>query len=385
MSRLVAAALLTILCLPQARAPRPGMDRERLARIRPRMEEFVRAGTIAGAVTLVARHGVVASLEAVGYQDLESRKPMRADTIFQVASMTKPVAAAGIMILLEQGRLVLLDPMEKHLPEFQGAPAGRITVQHLLTHTSGIDGEDPPEVRGDRGKLALTLAEFVALVARRPLQPKPGATYRYSGTGYAVLGRIIEVVSAQPLEKFLEERIFGPLGMKDTFFFPPAETRGRIASVFRLQDGRLKRADVDLHREGARYANAAGGLFSTASDIAAFHQMMLNGGTYRGARVLSKASVEIMTQVHTGDLPVGSSPGVGYGLGWMVVRGPQNGMPLAAAGSFGHSGALGTYGWVDPSKDLIGVFMTQIIGGRGAERHAFMAMAAAAVSESDHE
>ncbi len=234
------------------------MDPEALARIPIHMKAFV-GRTIAGAVTLVARHGVVASLEAVGYQDLETKTPMRNDTIFKIASMTKPVTAVGIMILLDKGRLALDDPVEKHLPEFKGIsvserregkeehelrpPSRAITLYDLLTHTSGVvPGRIPLGQRGPghESLLEFTLAESVAYVAQFPLVSQPGTQYAYNNWGFSILGRIIEVVSGQPYEQFVEETILKPLGMVDSFFFVPSDRRERIATVCTLDDGELK-------------------------------------------------------------------------------------------------------------------------------------------------
>jgi CubicO group peptidase (beta-lactamase class C family) len=388
-----------------AEIKKAGMDPERLARIPARMKAFVDKGTIPGAVTLVARHGAIASLEAVGYQELEKKRPMRTDSIFQIMSMTKPVTAAGIMMLMEEGRLALSDPVEKHLPEFRGMwviesrdgnrartlrrPARPITIRDLLTHTSGMAGGPPAGIRELLSKLDRTLAEAVAIYSQQPLEFEPGTKWLYSNPGIATLGRIIEVVSVQPYEKFMEERIFKPLGMKDSFFYPPADKLDRIAMVYKLEDGRLKPAgpetlagDPWLYRKGAKYPCPECGLYSTASDLAAFYQMTLNRGTYHGRRLLAQPSVEVMTALHTGDLPAGHLAGMGYGLAWAVVREPLGTLQLQSIGTYGHGGAFGTQGWVDPKKDLIGVFMIGISSGGGAdERNAFMSMAAAAITE----
>ena len=398
-----------------------GMDPERLARIPARMKEFVDSGTIAGAVTLVARHGVVASLEAVGYQDLESKKPMRTDTIFNIASMTKSLTAVGIMILLEEGRLLLSDPVEKHLPEFRGQmmverrdgykvvatkkPSRPITIRDLLTHTSGMTGDgaprDPSLPRVLEGK---TLAERVQISSQKPLEFEPGTKYHYSSPGFATLGQIIESVTGQPYEQFVEQYIVRPLGMKDTFFFPPPEKCDRIASGYDLEDGKLRRCqsplfDLCRKRGNGNYGSSAGGWLSTASDIFAFYQMMLNGGIYKGSRILSRASVEVMTTVHTGDLPASGSlptpsgptsrPELGSGLGWRIIREPlaPDALALESIGSYGHGGRSGTIAWVDPKKDLVGVFLIQRHfgsthrAGHGPERETFMAMAAAAIAD----
>ena len=352
------------------------------------MRKYVDRGTIAGTVTLVARHKDVVHLEAVGYQDLERRVPMRTDTIFQVMSMTKPVTAAGIMILLEEGRLSLEDPVQKFLPEFREArvvehraktgqslrrATRAITIRNLLTHTSGMSGEDPPAIRDPAKKRSHTLADNVLFFSRQALEFDPGTQWMYSGPGYATLGRIIEVVSKAAYERFLQDRIFEPLGMKDTSFFPPAQKGNRIARVYLFQDGKLRPADADSFQADAKYPNPAGGLYSTASDMGTFLLCMLNGGSWHDRTILSKASVGLMTRVQTGDLPVQQSPVRGFGLGWEVLRTLDPALPWFSAGTYGHAGAFGTYEWVDPGRDLIGVFLIQRLGESSTqERDAFI-------------
>jgi len=391
----------------QGTAPNPtkvGMDAERLARIAPRMKYFVEKGTIAGAVTLVARHGGIAGLEAVGYQDLEARKTMRTDSIFQIMSMTKPVTAVALMMLVEEGKVSLSAPVERYLPEFRGLwvndsgataqerrqvrPARAITVRDLLTHTSGMTS-GPPQGIGDLlSTMNLSLAEAVAIYSQQPLDFQPGARWHYSNTGIATVGRIIEVVSGRPFEKFLEERIFLPLGMKDSFVFPPADKIDRIAMVYNLENGKLKRAGADilggdpaLYRKGARYSGPEYAMFATAQDLATFYQMTLNGGTYNGKRLLSRAAVELMTALHTGEIdPAGHRPGKGYGLAWTVVKDPIGTLMMESIGTYGHGGAFGTEGWVDAKKDLVGVFLIQRSGGGSTEESdAVKAMAASAI------
>src|SRR5580692_11463577 len=221
-----------------------GMNPARLARIPARMKEFVAAGNTAGVVTLVARHGHVAGLEAVGYQGLESKTPMRTDTVFRLASVTKPVTCAGIMILVDEGRLSLIDPAEKFLPEFKGlklnpcgtragyncelvTPSRPVNILDLMTHTSGLPAGAPAS-----GTPPSTLAERVAAVHRTTLVFEPGTAWNYSNIGIAALGRIIEVVTSQPYDRFLAERIFQPLAMKDTFFFVSPDKANRVASVY---------------------------------------------------------------------------------------------------------------------------------------------------------
>jgi len=348
-----------------------GFDPQRLQAIPKRMQAFVGQGTAAGFVTLLARHGQIAQVSAVGYQDLESKKPMRADTIFQIASMTKPVTSVGIMILADEGLLSINDPVEKHLPEFRGKP---ITIRHLLTHTSGMPGGGPAR------KPESTLAEMVLAYSQLPLLFTPGSKWSYSNTGMATLGRIIEVISKKPYDQFIAERIFRPLGMVDTFYFPPEEKYPRIATVYTEVDGKLQRANIDLYKKGVNYHAPEGGLYSTAADLAKFYQMLLG----KGAPVLSKAAVEVMTTVHTGDLTTGFAPGMGYGLGVSIVRNAEGTFRLNSIGAYGHGGAYRTYGWVDPAKDMYGIILYQKTNGGGDvadEINAFMAMANAAITQ----
>ncbi len=381
-----------------------GMDPERLARIAPRMKAFVEKGTIPGAVTLVARHGSIASLEAVGFQDREAGKPMRTDSIFQIMSMTKPVTAVALMMLVEEGKVTLGAPVERYLPEFRGLrvndggagaqerrlvkPARAITLRDLLTHTSGMSSSPPPSVADLLSTMNLTLAEAVLIYSQQPLDFQPGTRWQYSNPGIATLGRIIEVASGKPYEKFLEERVFQPLGMKDSFIFPLADKTDRIAMVYTLEGGKLMRAganilggDPALFRKGARYSGPEYAMFSTAQDLATFYQMMLNGGTYNGKRLLSRPAVELMTTLHTGEIdPAGHRPGKGYGLAWTVIKDPIGTLMMQSIGAYGHGGAFGTEGWVDAKKDLVGVFLIQrSSGGNTEEGDAFMAMAAAAI------
>jgi CubicO group peptidase (beta-lactamase class C family) len=409
-SKALSAAVFFYLVVPlaaQQAAVSPGkagMDAERLARIPARMKAFVERGSIAGAVTLVARHGAIAGLEAVGYLDLESKKPMRADSIFQIMSMTKPVTAVALMMLVEEGKVVLSEPVERYLPEFRGLwvneagatpkerrqvrPTRAITLRDLLTHTSGMISGPPPGAGDLMSTMHLSLAEAVAIYSQQPLEFQPGTRWQYSNPGIATLGRIIEVTSGKPFEKFLEERVFQPLGMKDSFIFPPAEKTDRIAMVYDLANGKLKRAgsnilggDPALYRKGARYSGPEHAMFSTAQDLAAFYQMMLNGGTYNGKRLLSRPAVELMTALHTGEIePAGHSPGKGYGLAWTVVKDPIGTLQMQSIGTYGHGGAFGTEGWVDAKKDLVGVFLIQrSSGGSSEEGDTFKTLAAAAI------
>jgi CubicO group peptidase (beta-lactamase class C family) len=370
-----------------------GMDAARLALVKQRMQSFVDKQTIAGAVTLLQRHGTLASVEAVGWQDREARKPMRADSIFQIKSMTKPVTGVGIMILAEEGRLSLTDPVERHLPEFRNMwvtasgdgtttrnlkrPSRTITIRDLMTHTSGMpSGTDLPNA------YARSLAEAVAIFSQQPLEFEPGTKWLYSNTGLNTLGRIIEVVADKPYDQFIAERIFQPLGMKDSYFFPPESIHARVAIPYEIKDGKLVRSSEDPYVRTRKNPGPAGGMFSTASDMAAFYQMMINGGTLDGKRVLSKAAVDVMTSNHTGTMEAGHGPGLSFGLTWNVARTAESRLNLASIGTYSHGGAWGTYGWVDPIKDLVGVFMIQRApGGSRAERNVLENLAASSIVE----
>lgn len=365
-----------------------GLDSARLRRIPVEMKALVERGAIPGAVMLVARGGKVLSLEAVGYQDLESKRPMRADTIFDIRSVTKPITAIGIMILMEEGKLALSDPVEKYLPEFKApardgqATTEKVTIYQLLTHTSGLPFSRPAEIDDITIKRNRTLAEVVALLSKQQPDFRPGTQFRYSTGGYAILGRIIEVVSGRAYEQFMKERIFEPLGMKDSFFFIPAAKLERVASVYRMRDGRIERWDeIREYSKSAKYPGPEFGMYSTAPDLMALCQMMLNGGSYRGRRILSSMSVQVMTQNHTLDIRSAFTGRPAYqGLGWGLSGDPREDFPLTSSGSFGHNGAFGSIIWIDPQKELIRIFLEHLFGS-GNESNVFMAMAGAAVTD----
>mgnify|MGYP001066174605 CR=1 FL=1 len=408
MKRLLACLLLASSCFAFAPPPAPdparaGMDAAQLARIAPVLREFVERGQLSGAVTLLMRRGALAHFEATGWQDAEAKKPMQKDTIFQIMSMTKPFTGAAIMMLAEEGKLRLHDPVEDHLPEFRGQmvvvseengvrtlrkPSRPITIRDLMTHTSGL-GPAAPGIGDIMVRMDRTLAEACLIYSQQPLLFEPGTRWSYSNTGIAVLGRIVEVRSGMSFEKFLETRIFQPLGMTDTHVFLPAEKRSRLAPVYTVKDGRLVKAGPDIlggdplkFREGARYSGPEHSLYSTAWDLAQFYQMMLNGGQWNGTRLLSPASVAAMTQVHTGNLAAGHNPGTGFGLTWEVTKDPAGTLTGQSIGTFGHGGAFGTYGWVDPQKQLAGVYLMQLAGRPQPMRDAFVTMANAAVREA---
>jgi len=389
----------------QVNPSKAGLDPERLALIPARMKQLVDQHLGAGVVTLVMRHGVVGEFDAVGWQDVEAKKPMQRDSIFQIMSMTKPITAVGVMMLVEEGKLGLHEPVEKYLPEFRGQmllaghnpdgsiilkkPSRPIVIRDLMTHTSGLPGAPPPGLKEIDQKMDHTLAEAVLAYSQMPLDFEPGTKWKYSNSGIAVLGRLIEVTADEPYERFISERILKPLGMKDSFYFPPPDKIDRIAMVYRHENGKLVRAgaeilggDPALYRKGAKYPAPEFGLYSTAEDLSHFYQMMLNGGAYNGRRYLSRQSVDLMRQVHTGNIsPAGWIPlgGSGYGLAWEVMRDPISQLMMMPAGTYGHDGAFGTKGWIDPKDDLIRVMMIQGANGTDDFRDAFMQIAGTAL------
>lgn len=337
------------------------VNQAQLDKIPARMQAFVDAGTASGFVTLVAVKGKVAQLSAVGYLDRETKTPMRTDSIFQVMSLTKAVTSASIMTLVDEGKISLNDPVEKFVPEFQGQlmkdgskPAQPIRVIDLLSHTSGLTAGFPGEFKDTGKKFDRTLAEVVAAIGKTPLESKAGEVWRYSGAGMATLGRIVEVASGKSYADYVTDRIFKPLGMKDSFFFVTPEKRARIASVYTDDHGTLKKADVNLYREGAVFPAPEGGLYTTAPDYFRFYQMLMNRGVLEGRRVLSPAAVELMTMNHTGELKAGFAPGQGYGFGLCIVRSVDGMFRYNSIGTFSHGGAWRTYALGTRRKSWLG-------------------------------
>lgn len=332
-----------------------------LGQIAKRMQEFVDQKQISGAVTLVAYRGRIIHLEAVGSADLENQRSMRSDTMFCIASMTKPVSATAVMILQDEGKLSIDDPVSKYVPEFSevalrdGMPKQALTLRHCLTHTAGLSGSQQNE-----GSLRETVEHF----ARRPLDFEPGTKWQYS-PGLSVCGRVIEVVSGKPFDQFLAERIFRPLQMADTTFHPSPAQQQRLARLYQPGESGKSLAPTthwltDVSPD--KSPNPSGGLFSTAGDMARFYQMVLNGGELDGQRIVSAAAVREMTKIQTGDLRTGFTDGNAWGLGWGLVRQPQGVTAMLSRGTFGHGGAFGTQGWVDPQRQMIFVLMIQRTG-----------------------
>lgn len=329
-----------------------------------RMRTLIRQGEIPGAVTLVADRDGLRQLEAIGYADPAGKTAMRTDSIFWIASMTKPITATAILMLEGEGKLSVDDPVWKYIPELGGlktkdGAAATVTLRHLLTHTSGMGEPTAAEAQAARN-----LAQLIPAIASKPLSFAPGAKWQYCQSGINTLGRIIEVVSGMPFEEFLQTRLFGPLHMKDTTFYLTAEQMTRYVTPAALQDGQLREAQLGLlfgesPMFKGHYPAANGGLFSTASDYAQFARMILNGGTLNGRQFLTPQLVAKMTTIQTAALVTGFTPGNGWGLGWGVVRVPQGVTSMLSPGTFGHGGANGTQAWIDPVKGRIYVLMVQ--------------------------
>jgi len=393
----IAAALLLAGLVPTARAgelpattpAQAGLSTQRIAAIGPLMEQYVKDGRLAGSVTLVARDGRVVALEAVGMRDRESASPMQPDSIFRIASQSKAIVSVAVLMLMDEGRLLLSDPLHKYFPEFRElqvavpredggydlVKANRpVTLRDLLTHTSGISyGYGPAAVEwrqagiqgwyfADRDEpIAATVARMGAL----PLDAQPGERWVY-GFGTDILGAVVEKASGQPLDRFLHTRIFEPLGMVDTQFYLPVEKAGRLAAVYAVNDGGLERAPdtggpmgQGAYVDGPRKSLSGGaGLTSTAMDYARFLQMLLNGGELDGRRLLSRKTVELMTANHVGDR---YEPGRGFGLGVSVLLDLGARGEPGSVGEFGWGGAYHSTYWVDPEEKLVVVHLTQTL------------------------
>ena len=367
--------------IAQSNSKATGVDQDVLAKIPQRIKSFVDRQTVAGAVTLVAHGSDIVEFDATGMADVEAGHAMQKDTIFQIMSMTKPVTAIGIMMLAEEGKLALRDPVEQYLPEFKGlrvrttvgpddvragVPNHAITIRDLLTHTAGIqDYPGPPTIPDYAQTMSVPLDEVVRQLAKQPLLFQPGTQWSYSSPGIEILGRIIEVCSGEKYVDFITKHILQPLGMKDSFFFPPPDKISRIAMVYAEKDGKLVRSPASIlggdpakYRQGAVFPAPGWGLYSTAEDLLHLYRMMLNDGVYEGHRYLSPFSVHVMTEPQTtGIQPVGWMRGSDYGLAWEIVTDPLGELAGHTIGTYGHGGAFGTQGWIDPNNDLISILL----------------------------
>jgi CubicO group peptidase (beta-lactamase class C family) len=392
---------LTWLVLALAAGPAVGQEPDRFAAVTARMQKFVEDGELAGAVTVVGRTDGVAHHGAVGFRDLEAKDPMARDALFRIASMTKPVTALAIMILADDGKLTVGDPVEKHLPEFKGQmivasrdkgtvtlkkPPRPITLRDLLTHTSGLPGGYPPGLSDVYQKRNRTLAETTLVISQQPLQFEPGTKWAYCNAGIDTLGRVVEVASGERFEDFLRKRVFGPLGMADTTFRPTPDQLGRLAVTYDRKGDKLVAVKPFLdHVPEGKHPVPAGGLFSTGADLAKLYRMMLHKGQLDGKRILSEKAVAEMTRLQTGEIKTGFVDGMGWGLGWAVVREPKGVTEMLAAGTYGHGGAFGTQGWIDPTQGVFCVLLIQRVGLPNADgspmRREFQSLAVAALKK----
>jgi CubicO group peptidase (beta-lactamase class C family) len=380
--------------LPMARPGALGLSPAALDRIGPSLQTFVDSGAVGGVYAVIARHGRIGYEETFGWRDVARREPLRRDAVFRIYSMTKPVIAVGILRLVDDGRLRLDDPVSTYIPAFAAVkvfaggtaaapiledPDSPITVRQLLNHTAGLAyglTTGPVDTIFTAAKLydaRRTLEEFTDTLARIPLLFHPGTRWSY-GSGLDVAGRVIEVVSGQTLDRFLEEEIFRPLGMRDTGFRIRPDMRGRLVTVYaRGPDGALQALGSDglmaMFEPDARFLWGSGGLLSTPDDFLRFAQMLLSGGTLGGARLLRPETVALMTgNTVPPDLgPISSSslrdPAYGFGLGVAVKVATAGATRPGPAGIFRWSGYIGTYFWVDPANDLIAMVWTQFSPG----------------------
>ena len=344
----------------------------KLPQVSGAMQKAVQEGEISGAVTMVVTKDKILHCEATGLADIDRKEPMRPESLFWIASMTKPVTAVAVLMLQDAGKLKVSDPVAKYIPEFanlktpSGRPAG-LTIAQLLTHTSGL-GEAPREGAAQ----AKTLADLVPLFLAAPMQYEPGAKWSYTQSGINVASRIVEVVSGQSFDVFVQERILDPLGMKSTTFYPSRKHGLHLATGYKknANSGALE-AVPPLRGFGTEGHPPLGngGLFSTGPDYARFCQMLLGGGSLQGKRYLSPEAMKLLTIVQTGDLPTGffqserfgnHGNNYGWGIGTCILRTPHPGVAaMLSPGTFGHGGAWGTQAWIDPVRGVAFVLMVQ--------------------------
>lgn len=369
-----------------------GLSSSRLERIPRAIQRYVDDQRIPGAVTLLARRGEIVHHKAVGYRYVEANEPLATDSVFRIASMAKPITCAAALILWEEGRFHLSDPIGDYLPEFKnmdvavppdndesiGSPYKRvsaeqpITVHHLMTHTAGLPNPYRGLTRHEYLKTAQfhedeeTVADFVQRLADLPLNFEPGERWEYSRAN-DVVGRLIEVISGQTLGTFLKERLLEPLEMEDTHYYLPEEKLDRFTAQYEPDaENRISLADAPdansyFVAEPHTYEPGSGGLLSTSSDYFRFQQAILNGGSLDGVRLLGPRTVRMMTANHVGDRSVWlRGPGYGYGLGYGVKTDLGASATPSGEGSFGWGGRFCTYSWVDPGEDLIGIVLTQL-------------------------
>jgi CubicO group peptidase (beta-lactamase class C family) len=373
--------------LPTVQPDEVGMSAERLARIGPVMQRYIDEQLVAGTITLIARRGKVVHFEARGFMDAERRIPMRPDAFFRIASMAKPITSVALMMLWEEGHFQLTDPLAKYLPEFSDVkvsttgdvsaetgtlvePTSQMTIQQLLTHTAGLSnsyrGNAAFYLQAMAGAEQGDLEAYVERLAALPLSYHPGEDWQYSHAT-TVVGRLVEVFSGLPLDRFFEERLFRPLDMRGTRFFLEEHHAERLTAQY-APGGDQKIVLQDPGTVESRWISGpktffqgAGGLVSTARDYLRFQQAILNGGELEGVRILDATTVSLMLENHIGDLvPWATGPGFAFGLGYAILTDRSEATTPQSLGTVYWAGAYGTSFWIDPELEMIGLFMTQL-------------------------
>ena len=385
-------ALALALCAVSAFADGP-----KLPGVDAAMREMIAKNEIAGAVTVVVSKNKLLHLECTGFADVAAQKPMTPETLFWIASMTKPVTGTAILMLQDEGKLNVADPVAKYLPEFAGlkTPSGKpanLTITQILTHTSGLG-----EAGGPEAQRAKTLADLVPLWLAAPMQYEPGEKWKYTQSGINAAARIVEVVSGMTFNAFLQKRLFDPLGMTNTTFYLSEEHRAHLVTAYAKNKETGALEPVPPRPEFGprdRPPQGNGGLYSTATDYARFCQMLLNGGALEGRRYLSARAMKFLTTPQTGDLATGffqsdtygnRGTNYGWGIATCILRAPHDGVAaMLSPGTYGHGGAWGTQAWIDPVKGVAYILMVQRSNFPNSDasdvRGAFQAAAAKAIA-----
>jgi CubicO group peptidase (beta-lactamase class C family) len=366
-------SLFLMLCLA---ATLPAQD-TKFADLTKRFEKFVADNDTSGAVLLIGKKDSIPYFEAVGKSNIKTDTAMHKDSLFRIASMTKPITAMAIMMLVDEGKLSVDDPVEKYLPEFKGQmmvqstdkekgtvtlgkPKRAITVRDLLTHTSGLAGY-PAGLADVYTKRNRTIAETTLAVSQLPLMFEPGTKWSYCNSGIDTLGRIVEVLSETSFEQFLQTRIFDKLKMTNTTFYPTPKQVEKMATLYGKDKDKLAEAPNAMIAlpKNPKHPIPAGGLVSCADDLARLYQCLLRGTEINGDYLLKKASFEAMTKTQTADIPTGFVDGMSFGYGFAVVKEPKGVTAMLSAGTYGHGGAFGTQGWIDLKQDVFFVLLIQ--------------------------
>lgn len=386
---LFAAVFLASPSMTAAREPAP------IPKVVAAIQDAIAQQELAGAITIVADKDRILHRDIQGLADIENKTPLADNTLFWIASMSKPITGIAVMMMVEQGKISLDDPVEKYLPEFKNLKNKEgehvpVTVKQLLTHTSGL-----AEITPEQAKASKTLADVIPLYVAKPVKFPPGSQWQYCQSGINTAARIVEVVSGEKFPEFLDKHLFQPLGMTDTSFYLSEDQNKRLSKTYkRTPEGKLEVGENQILNgrsptDRERFPAANGGLFSTADDYLKFCQMLLNNGEFNGKRFLKADTVRTFRTVHSGDLKTGFTPGNGWGVGCCVIRDPQGPTAALTAGSFGHGGAHGTQAWIDPTNNRIYLLMiqrTNIGNADGSDlRKTFQDEAAAALNKPQAE